>query len=156
MSPLVDGRPASAISGERTKAMALASVLGVVCVTVHLAEDIARGLEPGGVTNLVAVPLMVLWLYGSVVLPGRVWGYLITLLGSLFGGAAPLVHFLAAGGVLAGGRIGTPGAVGFVATLLASGVASLLAAVLSAEGLWNSWLARGRGRRRLPSTPASP
>jgi hypothetical protein len=36
----------------------------------HLADDIIRGMEKGGVSTLVAVPILVAWLYGTLVLAG--------------------------------------------------------------------------------------
>jgi len=46
-------------------------------------------MEPGGLSNLVAVPIFVVWLYGMLVLAERRSGYVIILLGSLLGRASP-------------------------------------------------------------------
>ena len=40
-----------------------ASLLSILFATFHLADDIARGMSPGGLSNLVAVVICVTWLY---------------------------------------------------------------------------------------------
>lgn len=122
-----------------------ASVLTILFLTLHLADDIVRGFEPGRPSNLLAVPIAVIWLYGTLVLAGRRAGYVIILLGSLLGAFVPFIHFKAAAGV-AGGRIAnSSGAFFFVWTLLAIGVCAVFSAILSAHGLWK--LQRGRSRK---------
>jgi hypothetical protein len=125
--------------------LVIASLLSILLMSLHLADDIVRGMEPGGVANLlVIVPILVIWLYGTLVLTDRRSGYVITLLGSLLGLVVPLVHFQGAGGV-AGGRIaGSAGAFFFVWTLIALGVTAAFSLVLSARELWRG---RRNGRR---------
>jgi hypothetical protein len=125
--------------------LTITSVLSVLLIMLHLADDIVRGFEKGGPSNLLAVPIAVLWLYGTLVLAGRRSGYVIILLGSLLGAYVPFLHFKAAAGV-AGGRIaGSSGAFFWVWTLLALGVCAVFSAILSAHGLWK--LGWGRSRR---------
>jgi len=58
------------------------SLVTIFLVTFHLADDIARQMEPGNLSNLVVVVLVVtLWLYGTLMLPGRRSGYVIMILG---------------------------------------------------------------------------
>jgi hypothetical protein len=123
----------------------LASVLSVLLLTLHLADDIVLGFEKGRPSNLLVVPIAVLWLYGTLVLAERRSGYVITLLGSLLGAFVPVIHFQAAAGV-AGGRVAnSSGAFFFVWTLLAIGVCAVFSFLLSAHGLWK--LQRGRSRK---------
>jgi hypothetical protein len=42
-------------------------------------------MEPGTLSNLIALPILVVWLYGTLVLAGKRSGYVIILLGSLLG-----------------------------------------------------------------------
>jgi len=122
--------------------LTIASVSTVLLLSLHLADDIVRGYEKGGLANLTAIPLMVAWLCGTLVLAGRRSGYVITLLFSLLGVGVPILHFKGAAGV-AGGRIaGTSGATFFVWTLLAMGVTALLGFLLSAHGLWRGLRSR--------------
>lgn len=116
--------------------LTIASVLSVFLFTLHLADDIVRGFEPGRPANLMAVPIFVTWLYGTLVLAGKRSGYVIVLLASLLGAGVPVLHFRAAGGV-AGGEIATStGAFFWVWTLLTLGVTTVFSVILSAQGLW--------------------
>ena len=72
--------------------LTIASLLSILFFTFHLADDIVRGMEPGKLTNLSAVPTFVFWLYGTLVLAERRSGYIITLLGGLFALVVPLAH----------------------------------------------------------------
>jgi len=114
------------------------SLLSILLLTLHLADDIVRGFEPGGPSNLLAVPILVAWLYGALVLAGRRSGYVLVLLGSLLGTVIPVVHFKAAGGVAGGGIAASPSAFRWVWTLLALGVTAVFTLVLAAQGLWEA------------------
>jgi len=69
-----------------------ASVLSVLFFMIHLVDDISRGFEKGGPSNLAAVPIFGVWLYGTLVLGERRSGYIIMLLGGLFGLLVPIAH----------------------------------------------------------------
>ena len=118
--------------------LTIASLLLVLFLTFHLADDIVRGFEPGGLSNLVgAVLITVVWLYGTLVLAERRSGYIIMLLGSLFSLVVPIVHMKGKGVGLASRLVGTSGHFFFVWTLLAIGVLGLFSVILSARGLWS-------------------
>jgi hypothetical protein len=127
--------------------LTLASLLSILFMTFHLADDIVRGMEKGGASNLLAVPILVAWLYGTLVLAGRRSGYVIILLGSLLGAAVPVIHFTGADGVVGGGIAKSGGAFFFVWTQVALGVTAVFSVVLSVRGLWSL---RGSGP---PSSP---
>ena len=119
-----------------------ASLLSILLFTFHLTDDIVRGFEPGTLTNLTAVPIFVVWLYGTLVLAGRRSGYVIIILGSILSMGALVLHTKGAG--LAGGRLANTGGVFFwVWTLLMLGVTGLFSLILSARGLWGmAWRRR--------------
>ena len=124
--------------------LTIASLLSILFFTFHLADDIVRGFEKGGFSNLTAVPIIVFWLYGTLVLAGRRSGYVITLIFSLLSLGVLGLHTSGAG--LVGGRIAnTSGVFFWVFTLLALGVTALFSVVLSARGLWG--LRRGQSRQ---------
>ncbi|HXY68933.1 MAG TPA: hypothetical protein VEH62_05755 [Gemmatimonadales bacterium] len=130
---------------KRNPVLAIASLLSILLMSLHLADDIVRGMEPGGVADLVAVPVLVAWLYGTLVLAERRSGVVIIVLGSLLALAVPLVHFQNAGGV-AGGRVaGSSGALFFVWTQIALGVTALFSLVLGLRELWRAGRGRGAG-----------
>src|SRR5437016_14311080 len=118
--------------------LTISSLLLVLFHTLHLADDIVRGFEPGGLANLIImVPFSVIWLYGTLVLFERRAGYIIMLLLSLFSLVVPYVHMSGKGVGGASRLANTSGHFLFVWTLLASGVLGLFSAVLSASGFWS-------------------
>lgn len=125
--------------------LTIASVLSVLFFSLHVADDIVRGFEPGDPSNLPVVLIFATWLYGTLVLAGRRSGYVIVLLGSLLGACVPVLHFQAAGGVAGGEIAKSGGALFWVWTLLALGVCAVFSVILSAHGLWK--LQRGRSRK---------
>jgi hypothetical protein len=116
--------------------LTIASLLSIIFLTFHLADDIVRGYEKGGLSNLIAVPFVVLWLYGTLVLAGRRSGFIINLLFSLFALIVPLIHMKGRGVGLATRIAGSSGAFFFVWILLAIAVTALFSIVLSVRGLW--------------------
>src|SRR5262250_221883 len=101
--------------------LAIASLLSILFFTLHLADDIVRGMEPGTVVNLIAVPILVVWLYGTLVLAERRSGYVIILLGSLLSLAVPVVHMKGKGVGVASGIANSSGGFFFVWALIAIG-----------------------------------
>ncbi len=117
--------------------LTITSLLSIVFMTFHLTDDILFQMSPPGFSNLIAVLIFLVWLYGTLVLSERRAGYVIVFLGALFGLAVPVIHMKGSGG-LVGGEIGKSGeAFFFVWTLLALGVTSAFSAVLAARGLWS-------------------
>jgi hypothetical protein len=125
----------------------LASLLSVLLFTFHVADDIVRGIEPGTVTNLPAIPICVVWLYGTLVLTDRRSGHVIMLVGALLGMAVPVLHMRGSGVGVGGPIANSSGAFFFVWTLIALGVTGLFSLILSARGLWSLTLGRSRSSR---------
>jgi len=121
--------------------LTIASLLSILFATFHMADDVDRGMSPGGLLNLLVVAICVVWLYGTLVLAGRRSGYVIILLASLLMMVVPVVHMR---GVGVGFGTKRSGGFFFVWTLLALGVSALFSVILSARGLWS--LRRGQSR----------
>ncbi len=119
--------------------LTITSLLSILFGTFHLADDIARGMSPGGLPNLFAVVICVVWLYGTLVLAERRAGYLIILLASLLLMGVPVIHMRGRG---VGFGTTRSGGFFFVWTLLAIGVTALFSVILSVRGLWS--LRRGQ------------
>jgi hypothetical protein len=115
--------------------LTIASLLSILLMTFHLTDDIIRGMEKGGISNLVAVPIFVVWLYGTLVLAERRSGYVIILLGSLLGLCVPVIHMMGKGVGVGSNIANSSGAFFFVWTLLALGVTALFSVILSVRGL---------------------
>ena len=114
--------------------LTIASLLSILFTTLHLAGDIVRGMEPGTLSDLIVLPILVVWLYGTLALAGKRSGYVIILIGSLLGLLVPVIHMEGAG---VGGAIAkSSGAFFFIWILLALGVTALFSVVLSVRGLW--------------------
>src|SRR6516162_1009282 len=114
--------------------LTIASLLSILFVTFHLTDDIVRGMQPGTLSDLIVLPILVVWLHGTLVLAGKGSGYVIILLGSLLGLVVPVIHMKGTG---VGGAIArSSGAFFFIWTLLALGVTALFSVILSGRELW--------------------
>jgi len=116
--------------------LTISSLISILLLTLHLTQDILYGMAQPGISSLaVAVPVLVLWLYGTLVLAERRSGYFIILLGSLIGLGISVIHFRGPSGVLNPEHLKSSGAFFFIWTLLALGVNATYSAVLSVRGL---------------------
>jgi hypothetical protein len=111
-------------------------VLSVLLVTLHLADDVVYGFESGGVSYLIAMPVLVVWLYGGTVLAGRRSGCVIVILGSLLGMAVPFLHMRHNG--VSDEIARSSGGFFFIWTLIALGVTALFSLILALRELLSS------------------
>ena len=116
--------------------LTITSLLSILLFSLHLADDIVRGYEKGDLYNLTAVLIFFTWLYGTLMLRERRWGYIIVLLASLLSLAVPYLHMRGKGVALSSRVAHSDGAFFFVWTLIALGVTALFSFILSARGLW--------------------
>jgi hypothetical protein len=127
-------------------ALTITALLTVLFSTFHIADDVVRGIEPGGTTNYIGILIMAVFLYATLMLGDRRWAHVIVLLLSIGSAAVPYIHMTGSG--LVGTRIVNAGAVFFwVWTLFALGATAIVSVVLSAQRLWN--IQRGHGRVRI-------
>ena len=117
--------------------LTIASLLSILLFSIHLTGDIVRGIESGTATNLGAVPIMVVWLYGTLVLAERRSGFIVTFLGGLFSLVVPLAHMRGKGVGVTSSLAHSSGHFFFVWTLIAIGVTGLFSLILSARALWS-------------------
>jgi hypothetical protein len=114
--------------------LTVTSLLAIILATIHLADDVRRGFEPGGLENLRGIAILVVWLYGALMLAGRRSGYVLLILGSLLAAVMPIAHMRGAG---VGGEIAkSGGGYFFIWTLFALGVTGTFSLILSVRGLW--------------------
>ena len=127
---------------KRNVTLTITSVLSILFTTLHIAEDIARGFEPGGFRNVSGALMLVVWLFGIAVLGERRSGYIIMFLGAILGTLVSLAHMRGAG--LVGGRIATSsGKLLWVWTIFALQVTAIFSLIVSALGLWSFPWRRG-------------
>ena len=118
----------------------IASLLSILLMTLHLTSDTVHarvGTDEAGGSTLVLVPILVVWLYGTLLLAERRSGYIIMLVGSLFASGMPVIHAMGAGGVFRGQIAKSSPAFLFVWTLHALGATGMFSLILSARGLWS-------------------
>ena len=120
--------------------LTIASLLSILLLTLHVSDDIVRGISKAESSNTALVVLVVL-LYGTLVLPGRRSGSAIMLLVGLFAAGMPVLHMR---GAHYGEIAKSTGGFFFVWTLWALGGLGGLTFILSARGLWS--LRRGQPR----------
>lgn len=77
--------------------LTITSLLAVLFMTLHLADDIVRGMDEGKLSTLIGVLILGVWSYGALVLAERRSGQIILLLGSLFGLGVVIIHMKGAG-----------------------------------------------------------
>jgi hypothetical protein len=119
---------------KRNILLVIASVLSILLMTFHVTDDIVRGMEPGKLLDLIVVPILAVWLYGTLALAEKRSGYVIILVGSLLGLVVPIIHMKGAG---VGGTLAkSSGAFFFIWTLIALGVTALFSVLLSVRALW--------------------
>src|SRR5258708_30915957 len=86
--------------------LAVASLLSILLLTLHLADDIVRGMAPGGPLNMIGLAVLAGWVCATLVLAGRRSGYVINLVLSLLAAGIPLPSLA---GVWVGPGAATPG-----------------------------------------------
>ena len=126
--------------------LTVASLLSLLFMTFHMTHDVIRQAE-GAVKYPIPVIVFVLWLYGTLMLSDRFWGYVIMLLGGLFGAGMIIVH---SKGIV----VGNSGGFFFVWTLFALSTTGWVTMILSARGLWTTF--RSRRAPKLASTSGMP
>jgi len=113
--------------------LTIASLLSITLFIFHLADDIVVGIEQGDVNDVIGGTLIcVVWLCGTLLLRGRLAGYIITILGGIL--AAGVLHMSGKG--VGGDFAKLPGAYFFIVTLLLMAVTGAFSIILSAMGLW--------------------
>ena len=118
----------------------MTSLLSIVFMTFHLAQDTLRaraGTPDAGASTLVLVPVLVVWLYGTLVLAERPSGHVIMLLGSLFALGMPVLHVRGVGGFFHLNFAKNNGDFLFVWTLHVLGVTGMFSLILAVRGLWS-------------------
>lgn len=122
-------------------ALTVASLLSLLFMTFHMTDDVL-GQHLGAVKYPIPVVVFAVWLYGTLVLSDRVWGYLIMLLGGLIAAGMIVVHS-------PGTVMNKSGGFFFVWTLFMLSVTGWFSVILSARGLWMAFRSR---RSRLPAS----
>ena len=118
--------------------LTITSLLSILLFSLHWADEVARGLEPGTVSAAGGLLILAVWLSATLVFAERRSGLIIILLGSILASGVPVLHMQGRGLVL--GRYGTTNASAmffWVWTNIALGASGMLSLVLSVRELWS-------------------
>ena len=122
--------------------LTVTSLLSTVLFASHWADEVSRGMEPGTISAFGGIVILVVLLSGPLVLGERRSGYIIMLLGGIFGLGVLVLHMTGKG--MVGGRIpiNSPGVYFWVWTLIVLGSTSTISGILAARGLWRTFRSR--------------
>jgi len=113
--------------------LTVTSLLSLLLLTLHITDDIVRGISKAESSNTALIVLTIL-LYGTLVLPERRSGKVIMLIIGLLAAAMPVMHMR---GLHYGEIAKSPGGFFFVWTLWALGGLGGFTLILAARGLWD-------------------
>ena len=123
---------------KRNVTLTITSLLAILLFSLHWADEVARGLEPGTVAASGGLLILAVWLSATLVFAERRLGLVIILLGSILASAVPVLHMQGRGLVL--GRYGSTNSSAmffWVWTNIALGASGMLSFVLSVRELWS-------------------
>ena len=112
--------------------LTITSLLSLLLLTLHITDDIVRGISKAESSNI-ALVVLVVFLYGTLMLAERRSGYAIMLLVGLFAAGMPVLHMR---GKHYPQIAASPGGFFFVWTLWALGGLGGVTFILAARGLW--------------------
>jgi hypothetical protein len=112
----------------------IASLLSILLLTLHVTDDIVRGISKAEPSNIALIVLAV-FLYGTLVLAERRSGHIIMLLVGVFAAAMPVMHMR---GTHYAEIAKSTGGFFFVWTLWALGGLGGLTLILAARALWSA------------------
>jgi hypothetical protein len=122
------------------KVLVVTSLLSILLLTLHVTDDIVRGISKAEPSNT-ALLVLAVFVYSTLVLAEQRSGHVIMLLVGLFAAAMPVIHMR---GAHYSEIARSAGGFFFVWTLWALGGLGGVTVILSARGLWSL------RRRQLP------
>src|SRR5262245_23792349 len=125
---------------KRNVTLTVVSLLSLLFLMFHYTHDVIRQAE-GRNTYPIPVLVFALWLYATLMLSGRIGGYVIMFLGGLFSAGMIVVH---SRGIV----MGKSGGFFFVWTLLALSATGWVTMILCARGLWQIFRSNRSGTSR--------
>jgi len=128
---------------KQPRTLTVASLISIVLFSLHWADEVARGLEPGTMAASGGLVILAVWLCGTLVFTESRWGLVIVLLGAILASGVPVLHMQGPGLVL--GRYGSTSVMLFwVWTNIALGASGMLSVVLAVRALWRLRRVRSR------------
>ena len=136
-------------------------LLAIFSTSLHYTDDVirkVRGMDLGGWQVLIAVLMLVVWLYAILVLAERKSGYIISLVMSLLNSLIPLGHWTGMAGEATPGEILASSGPFFVWVVIALALTLFPSLILSAYLLFKPSTEKSAYRVSEPhgSTSATP
>lgn len=103
------------------------SLLSTFLLSLHVTQDIVRGVDTWGPPSLIGVLILVVLLYGALILNERRSGLIIMFLGGILAAAMPVIHWRVS--------MTKSGTFLFIWTLFALGATGTLSAILAVRRL---------------------
>ena len=119
--------------------LSVISILSVLLLALHISQDIVFGFDPAGLNHLVGVAVLLVVVCGAVLLPERLSGKVIMLLGGIMAAGMMPLHMRHG---LRPEFLQKSGALLFVWTLYVLGVTGAFSVILAVRAL--------RARRSAP------
>jgi hypothetical protein len=119
--------------------LTISSLLSILFMSFHMTQDTLHahlGNPEAGGSTLVVVPILVVWLYGTLLLAERRSGIIIMLVGSILAMAMPIFHVMGPKGFFSGEMSKYSGAFLFFWTFFVLGVTGMLSFILAVRALW--------------------
>ena len=116
--------------------LTITSLVSILLFSLHWADEVARGLEPGTVSAAGGLLILAVWLSATLAFPERRLGVILMLVGSILASGVPILHMQGRGLVL--GRYGytNSNAMFFwVWTNIALGASGMVSLVLGVQRL---------------------
>ena len=126
----------------RSKLLVVTSLLSLILFTVHVADDMVRGIDRLGPQNAFGELIMATWLYGTLVVGEKLSGRIVILIISVMSAILPILHLRGSG---LDEMARSPGAFRFIWTLFAIGATGTFGTMLSVR----EFLSMRRGKRDL-------
>jgi hypothetical protein len=119
--------------------LTIMSLVSILLLSLHFTDDVLRegGMAVRGAFNLIAVLMLSVFLYGTLMLAERRSGLIIMLVTALAALGMPVIHMVLAHTVIANEAARARGDYFFVWTLLALGAIGGCSFMLSVRGLRN-------------------
>jgi hypothetical protein len=120
---------------KRNITLTVTSLLTILLFSLHWADEVARGLEPGTMEGIWGFVILGVWLSATLAFGERRWGLVLVLLLSILAAGVPVLHMQGRG--LVEGRYGQNSVLLFwVWTNIALGASGIISAVLAMRALW--------------------
>jgi hypothetical protein len=111
----------------------IVSLVSIIVMSLHITDDIVRGISPAAPDNVGACVIFLVWLWGALMLRGHRLGYILQLLGGIFAAAMPVLHM---NGARYPAIATSPGGFFFIWSLIVVGTTGTFAALLCVRALW--------------------